>query len=154
MSTKDAIGEGRLPEKANQRFFTAETANDALVLVRQVVEDTVTAYRELMRLRGERQERGLVAGRQEGLNDLRARIDRQVERLEEFHQELVGVGCQLKDFCEGLVDFPALLADRNVLLCWKLGEPEVAYWHEVHAGFAGRQPIDAAFRVKLVSREA
>jgi hypothetical protein len=44
---------------------------------------------------------------------------------------------------DGLVDFPALWDGRLVYLCWKLGEPEVLYWHEIDAGFAGRQPLTA-----------
>ena len=44
---------------------------------------------------------------------------------------------------EGLVDFYALRGDRLVFLCWKHGEDQIAHWHEVGAGFPGRQPIDA-----------
>jgi hypothetical protein len=57
-------------------------------------------------------------------------------------EELKAVGCELKDFELGLVDFYALLDDRLVFLCWRLGEPRVEYWHEVDAGIAGRQPVD------------
>ena len=55
--------------------------------------------------------------------------------------ELADIGCELKDWETGLVDFPARMSGEEVLLCWKLGEPRVAYWHHVHAGFAGRSPI-------------
>jgi hypothetical protein len=52
---------------------------------------------------------------------------------------------ELKDVSEGLVDFPAMHEGRTVFLCWKLGEPEVAFWHEISSGFAGRQAIDSTF---------
>ncbi len=56
----------------------------------------------------------------------------------EFHE----LGVELKDYDAGLIDFPSLRNERVVLLCWKLGEPpEIEWWHEVEAGFAGRQRI-------------
>jgi hypothetical protein len=47
----------------------------------------------------------------------------------------------VKNLDEGLVDFPALRHGETVLLCWKLGEDEIAYWHRVEDGFAGRRPL-------------
>ncbi len=56
--------------------------------------------------------------------------------------ELHDDGIQLKDYSRGLVDFPCMRDGRVVLLCWQLGEPEqIEWWHEVEAGFAGRQPL-------------
>ena len=54
------------------------------------------------------------------------------------------LGVEPKNAVEGLVDFPSIMDDRVVYLCWKLDEPEVLYWHEVDAGFAGRQPLTAS----------
>jgi hypothetical protein len=51
-------------------------------------------------------------------------------------------GVVVKDIDRGLVDFPALLEDREVFLCWELGEDEVAFWHELDAGYRGRRPLD------------
>jgi len=59
--------------------------------------------------------------------------------------QLAQWGIELKDLNTGLIDFPALYEGRTVYLCWQLGEPEVGYWHETDAGFAGRQPIDDTF---------
>jgi hypothetical protein len=56
--------------------------------------------------------------------------------------EIHGLGAQVKDADEGLVDFPALHGDEEVLLCWKLGEDEIAFWHDLEEGFAGRRPLD------------
>jgi hypothetical protein len=56
--------------------------------------------------------------------------------------ELHEIGIELKDYSRGLIDFPAMRDDHVVLLCWQLGEDEqIEWWHEVEAGFAGRQPI-------------
>ena len=59
-------------------------------------------------------------------------------------RELRQLGVEPKSASEGLVDFPAIIDGRMVYLCWKLGEPEVQFWHEITAGFQGRQPLGAA----------
>ena len=51
-------------------------------------------------------------------------------------------GIVLRDIDRGLVDFPSLLEDREVYLCWELGEDEVAYWHDLDGGYGGREPLD------------
>ena len=56
--------------------------------------------------------------------------------------ELHDLGVQLKDYSRGLIDFPCMHDDRVVLLCWQIGDgDEIEWWHEVEAGFAGRQPL-------------
>ncbi len=59
--------------------------------------------------------------------------------LEKFQES----GVLLKDLDTGLVDFPCLVEDREVYLCWKVGEPRIEFWHNVEEGFAGRKPVDA-----------
>jgi hypothetical protein len=149
MPAEDPATVGRQMAMVSERFFTVETANGALVLVRPVVQDVVEVYGELMALRSERQELALVADAGEQLDGLRGRIEQKVERLKRLVQELADVGCELKDFSAGLVDFPALLDGHKVWLCWQLGEPEVVYWHALRGGFAGRRPIDAEFRGRV-----
>ena len=67
----------------------------------------------------------------EGFRDVRARL-----------VELQAAGIVLRDLDRGLVDFPALRDGREVYLCWEVGEEQVAHWHELEAGFAGRQPLE------------
>lgn len=62
--------------------------------------------------------------------------------LAEQFESIITTGVLVKDPEEGLCDFPSQRGDRPVLLCWKLGERAVSHWHELHTGFAGRQPID------------
>jgi hypothetical protein len=64
------------------------------------------------------------------------------EGLRDGIQQLVEWGIELKDLQTGLVDFPARREDRDVYLCWRLGEDEVGYWHEIETGFDGRMPVD------------
>ena len=63
------------------------------------------------------------------------------ERLQVLVEELTTVGCELKDYQMGLVDYVGRHQGRDVYLCWRLGEARVNYWHELHTGFAGRQPV-------------
>ena len=58
--------------------------------------------------------------------------------------EVERMGAQVKDIQSGLVDFPSLLYGRDVLLCWRLGEDQVKFWHDPEAGFKGRQPLPVA----------
>ncbi|HUS68108.1 MAG TPA: DUF2203 domain-containing protein [Kofleriaceae bacterium] len=64
-----------------------------------------------------------------------------VETLREKLEEVQACGCVIKDVEAGLVDWLARHDGRDVYLCWKLGEPSVAYYHDLDAGFAGRRPL-------------
>jgi hypothetical protein len=63
------------------------------------------------------------------------------KQFEKWLTELQGYGCELKGLEQGLVDFPAIMHDRQVYLCWQYNEPELAFWHDIEAGFAGRQRL-------------
>jgi hypothetical protein len=65
------------------------------------------------------------------------------EKLDLLVHRIQEMDVLIKDINLGLLDFPALKDDREVYLCWQHGEGEIAFWHEVEAGFAGRQPIES-----------
>jgi hypothetical protein len=64
-----------------------------------------------------------------------------VRRMEQAVRQIDRWGITLRDIGTGLVDFPALANGRPIWLCWKLGEDDIAYWHELDAGIAGRKPL-------------
>ncbi|HWB01353.1 MAG TPA: DUF2203 domain-containing protein, partial [Pirellulales bacterium] len=70
-------------------------------------------------------------------------LERDAQRLQEYVEELRQLGVEPKSGPDGLVDFPTLIDGRPAYLCWKLGEPEILYWHDLDAGFSGRQPLVA-----------
>ena len=70
-------------------------------------------------------------------------------RLRKVLQQIEGYGCLLKDLDIGLVDFPCNVGDREVYLCWKLGEPAIRFWHGTDEGFAWRKPIDEEFLAQI-----
>ena len=129
------------------RLFTLEEANDSLAEVRPLAERMVQGRRSLVA--AARRQRELVtriAGNGGDLSpaevrDAAAEVEREAAAIAECVAALGAAGVQVKDMDEGLVDFPARHAGRDVLLCWKVGEPEVAYWHGLDEGFAGRKPL-------------
>ena len=123
------------PSKVTKRFTLAE-ANRTLPLVRRVVADVVRVHDRVTALAVQR-ERGPAKEQQSAQNQ----FDAAVEQLQAYLEELRSIGCQLKDYQAGLVDFPASHQGRDICLCWKLGEETISHWHEMDAGFDGRQPI-------------
>jgi hypothetical protein len=65
-----------------------------------------------------------------------------VQELRAAARELRSFGCELKDPDKGLIDFLSLRNGQEIYLCWYLGEERIAFWHDLHTGFAGRQPLD------------
>jgi hypothetical protein len=131
------------------RFFTEEEANAALEVVRPLVESLVEARKRLAHVAGRLEEvEGRVSGNGGGLDPERVRElqDRAAEAANDIAglvSELEEAGVQVKDLDQGLIDFPAQHPEQGetVLLCWRLGENAVAYWHGVEEGFAGRKPL-------------
>ena len=130
--------------------FTVEQATNMLPLVRRIVEDlVVTVGRWQERIREyELAAASLTVGTEtSSAGEARAaELERDVERLagevDGFVAELGSLGIEVKDYAQGLIDFPSEREGRVVYLCWRLGEPAVQFWHEVDAGFSGRRPLD------------
>jgi len=75
----------------------------------------------------------------------RAERDKVVQETKDTLAEIDAIGVQVKDLEKGLLDFPCVMDGQTILLCWKLGEKEIGYWHSMDEGFSGRKPIDARF---------
>lgn len=121
-----------------------------LPLVRAITADVVQLSREMI----DRRQRldYLKAGRDvdaddpygEELAQMEEQQEKDNQRLVEYVAELRQLGVEPKTLNEGLIDFPAMIEGRLVFLCWKYGESEIQFWHELDAGFAGRQPVGLA----------
>jgi hypothetical protein len=81
----------------------------------------------------------------------RAEMESHLLRVRECIAEMDSIGVQVKDLETGLLDFPCRLDDEVVLLCWRMGEPAIDYWHTAEQGFQGRQPVDDRFRRRSAS---
>lgn len=134
------------------KTFTVDQANAALPLVRAITADLAALSREVT----DRRQRlaMLVAGRDKSSGDfysdelcqVEEDLEKDSQRLRGYIDELRELGVEPKGGPDGsiaTVDFPSILDGRLVYLCWRLGEPEVLFWHDLDAGFAGRQPLVA-----------
>ena len=130
-----------------ERYFTPSEANELLAEVRPLAESLVE-HRNGMRLAAERRARltARIAGNGGDLDpqepgELDEQFERESQAVARAVEGLQRLGLLVKDLDRGLVDFPALRDGEEVLLCWQVGEDEVAYWHGVDEGFAGRKPL-------------
>jgi hypothetical protein len=126
------------------QLFTVDHANRTLPLVRRIVEDVVREHRAWQEAIIELDL--LVSGVRAEMPDPRAvalerRIQGIARDIDQFQTELESLGIQLKDRTIGLIDFPSEMDGRRVLLCWRLGEASVQYWHDEQSGYAGRQRL-------------
>lgn len=130
-----------------ERFFTLEEANAALADVRPLTERMVERRRAL----DEAQRRHATAMTQIAGNggdlspgelaELQAAVEHEAGEIARCIEQINGLGAQVKGVEDGLVDFPALRGGQVVLLCWRLGEDEIGFWHGPEDGFAGRRPL-------------
>jgi hypothetical protein len=129
------------------RYFTVEEANDALDEVRPLTEELVEHRRALVELQ-ERQSSltARIAGNggnvePQELQDVQERLDEEVAGIARCVARIHEVGALVKDLDDGLVDFPAMRDGEDILLCWRLGEDEIGFWHGLDEGFSGRKPL-------------
>ncbi len=127
--------------------FTPDEANQLLPTVRPLVERMVEAKRALDAAQAEADDvSARISGNGGGLPPARlaevdAGVSRRATELARLLEEIQALGVVVKDLDTGLVDFPSVREGRDVLLCWQLGEDEIAFWHGYDDGYAGRRPI-------------
>lgn len=129
----------------SHKFFTLSEANRTLPLVKRIVQDVASLYPGWKDLVSRYE---LIAaearpdwGESPEQLSLKSQVDDVARKINACLVELEQIGCEFKGFEEGLVDFHGKLEDREILWCWKMGEDRITHWHELDAGFAGRQPI-------------
>ena len=144
------------------RFFDLDEANATLPEVRDILESLRDQRAALIRLRDEVLERTTEAERNadqaraggEGsatadastaidadLRVLRLRMQGVIDRMQAGVVRIDELGITLREIETGLIDFPAIATGRQIWLCWRLGEGDVAWWHELTDGFSGRQEL-------------
>jgi hypothetical protein len=129
------------------RHFTPEEANAALPEIRPLVEEMVARRAAHLDALGRQEElEGHIRGNGGGippatLAEAADEVEQEARALAKAVDEIAAHGVEVKDVDEGLVDFPALRRGETVLLCWRLGEDEIGYWHTIDDGFDGRRPL-------------
>ncbi len=124
------------------RVFSLEEANELLPEVRKLLQSIQREHRRLISFQTAAQAAAEAAEHGDGGMIGSAIYLRALMKLQIETGEVTALGVQLKDYARGLIDFPSLRDGRIVLLCWQLGEADrIEWWHDVEAGFAGRQPL-------------
>jgi hypothetical protein len=136
------------------RFFDLDEANETLRELQPILVALRDQRAELIRLRdrvlattpGDESAAsgsgsGAGAEAAENLRLLRMRMQGVIDQMQAGVVRIDELGVTLRDIESGLIDFPALVTGRQVWLCWRLGEGDIAWWHELSTGFEGRQPL-------------
>ena len=129
------------------RHFTLEEANALLARLRDILLQIQESKAKHDRLEEQAEEyahhvssNGHVVEKQ--LNETRQELAKAAAEVNSLMQRVNDLGREAKDIDEGLVDFRIEREGRDVYLCWKLGEPDIRWWHELETGFAGRRPLE------------
>jgi len=127
-----------------EKLFTVDEANRTLPLVKRIVEDLVRDH-HLWEEKVRQFELATVGSSPEHPDVIAELLQIEAQRLasdiEHYIAELNDLGVICKGMDTGLVDFRGEVDGREVFFCWRLGEPNVQYWHEIDAGFIGRQRL-------------
>ena len=129
------------------RVFTLEEANTAVADLRPTVERMVEHRRKLTAAQALQTELiTRIAGNggdmvPSDLREAQDAIEREAAAIADCADLINEAGAEIKSLEEGLLDFPSRRGEQDVLLCWKLGEGEIRYWHGTDEGYAGRKPI-------------
>ena len=115
-----------------RKLFTLEQATKTLPLIERIVADILKTGQGIRELSVEMEK-----------PEEDPQINRLMDQLDELFEEIESIGCYYKDwnFTVGLVDFPAVIQDKDVMLCWRSDEKEIRYYHDAEAGYAGRRLI-------------
>jgi hypothetical protein len=122
------------------RYFSVEEANRTVEQVRPLVKKILEIRQIVLSKRPD-----LIPVLQKvvgnGGNREASELVKEFQQLEALVREIQATGALVKDVNIGLLDFPHLREGREVYLCWQYGEEKISFWHEVEAGFSGRQPL-------------
>jgi hypothetical protein len=123
------------------RYFTLQEANETLNSVRVWIDEIQSIRQEILKHQPEIWS-VMEKSAGNGGNPTLSRMVKTFDRLDALIHSIQDLGILIKDINSGLIDFPALKDNREVYLCWKYGEEDIQFWHEIADGFAGRQSID------------
>lgn len=115
------------------KYFTPSEAKKTLPLVKKIVNDILSTAKEIK----------LLAEEYDGDIEKDPQFNKLLNEINSFLKELEDIGCYFKDsnFSVGLVDFPSIIDNKEVYLCWRSDEEDILYYHDIDAGYQGRKLI-------------
>ena len=123
-----------------KKFFTVKEARQALPDLKDLIGKVVSVSNRLEEYRTELENIAELASNNAGSPEATAYLEDLIV-LQSYVTRVQQTGCVVKSLQDGLIDFPHLRDGREVYLCWKFGEDDIHFWHEVDAGFSGRTPL-------------
>ena len=123
------------------RYFTLQEANETLVIIRPLMDEVQVIRQKILANQPEAWP-AIEKSAGNGGNRALSNMVQDFEKFDVLVHLIQDTGVLIKDINIGLLDFPAMRDGSEVYLCWQYGEGEIAFWHEIEAGYAGRQPID------------
>jgi len=123
------------------QYFTLQQANEALEIIRPLM-DTVQAIRQKILANQPEAWPAIEKSAGNGGNKALSKMVLDFEKLDALIHQIMDTGAQIKDINTGLLDFSAMREGHEVYLCWQYGEVDIAFWHDVDSGYAGRQSIE------------
>jgi hypothetical protein len=124
------------------RYFTLQEANEALNLIRPLMDEVQVIRLKILKNQPEAWP-AIEKSAGNGGNRVLSKMVQDFEKFDALIHRIQDTEVLIKDINLGLLDFPALKDGREVYLCWQYGEEDIAFWHEIEAGYAGRRPIDS-----------
>lgn len=134
------------------RYFDLESARALLPELRRLMREAMKARAELEAVRDRL---AAFAARAQMLGGVpydanaaarwQAQLAEHTGQVRQAVSQITSLGVQVKDLEIGLVDFPTIYRGEEVLLCWRLDEPDIAWWHGMQEGYKGRKPVDGDF---------
>ena len=124
------------------KYFTLQEANETLNIIRPWMDEVQAIRIKILKNQPEAWP-AIEKSAGNGGNRALSNLVQDFEKFDVLIHRIQATDVLIKDINLGLLDFPALKDGREVYLCWQYGEGEIAFWHEVEAGYAGRQPIDS-----------
>jgi hypothetical protein len=122
------------------KYFTVEEANAILPKIEPILRNIADRRSKIIRSKEE-----IIEMLELGYIDVGGKVASELANdfiaIEKMIGRIQGYGCAIKDLNTGLIDFLSIRNEREVYLCWRFGEPQVEYFHELHTGFAGRKPL-------------
>jgi hypothetical protein len=122
------------------RYFSLDEANAVVTVIRPLMREILDIRQSILAKRPEAWP-ALEKSAGNGGSKVASELALEFKRLDGLVRQVLATGVEIKDINSGLVDFLALREGREVYLCWQYGEDEIGFWHDLDAGFAGRQAL-------------
>ena len=122
------------------QYFTVQEANETLKIIRPLMDEVMQIRQRILANQPEIWS-AVEKSAGNGGNPTLSKMVLEFEKFDALLHQILDTGAQIKDINIGLLDFSALKDGREVYLCWQHGEGDIAFWHEIEDGYAGRQPI-------------